>query len=164
MSITTEKRGYRLRIQRQLSADAATVFDAWTTTESMKKWMCPGPGMTTPKAELDVRVGGEYTLVMASPEAEYEHHGTYLEVDPPRLLSFTWISSSGSGRSSRKCSRPFTRRSTSPAPSRTLMCLDTAVRDMENGSASLVTRTGPEVSWARIALRVGSAMALNGSL
>jgi len=100
MSTTTKEQGHSLRIERQFSADAETIFDAWTDAESMKKWMCPGPGMTTPTAELDVRVGGEYSLVMASPDAEYAHHGTYLEVDPPRRLSFTWISPGTEGRSS----------------------------------------------------------------
>ncbi len=100
MTTTSTNTGHSLTVQRQISADAEAIFKAWTTAESMMAWMSPGPGMSLPVAKLDVRIGGEYQLVFASPDEEYAHHGTYLEVDPPKRLSFTWISPSTQGQES----------------------------------------------------------------
>lgn len=80
-----------LQLTRVLPASPAVVFAAWTDPEAMKRWMCPG-AMTVPIAELDVRVGGRYRIVMRNPSGEFEHVGEYREVDPPHRLAFTWIS------------------------------------------------------------------------
>ena len=41
-------------------------------------------------AELDVRVGGSYRIVMRSATAEYTYTGEYLEIHPYERLVFTW--------------------------------------------------------------------------
>ena len=51
--------------------------------------MCPGDVISA-EAELDVRVGGSFRLVMKSPSAEHVHTGIYQIVDPPTKLVFTW--------------------------------------------------------------------------
>jgi uncharacterized protein YndB with AHSA1/START domain len=43
-------------------------------------------------AEVDLRVGGRFRVVMTGEGRELEHTGEYLEVDPPRRLVFTWRS------------------------------------------------------------------------
>ncbi len=53
--------------------------------------MCAGD-TTVAFAELDVRVGGRFRIVMRGAHADYEHEGKYLEVVPPERLVFTWIS------------------------------------------------------------------------
>ena len=80
-----------LQLTRVLPASPAAVFAAWTDPEAMKRWMCPG-ATTVSVAELDVRVGGRYRIVMRTPSGELEHVGEYREVDPPHRLAFTWIS------------------------------------------------------------------------
>jgi uncharacterized protein YndB with AHSA1/START domain len=44
------------------------------------------------EAELDVRPGGGFRIVMRAEGVTIVHTGEYLEVDPPRRLVFTWIS------------------------------------------------------------------------
>jgi len=51
-----------------------------------------GPGgFTMPYAEIDLRPGGSYVLVMQPPEGEpLQIRGTYREVVPPTRLAYTW--------------------------------------------------------------------------
>ena len=77
-----------LELERVLPASPSDVFAAWTTPESMARWMSPrGPA----EAEVDLRVGGSFRVIMVEAD-RLEHIGEYLEVDPPRRLVFTWIS------------------------------------------------------------------------
>lgn len=80
-----------LRIERTFAAPAATVFDAWTDAEVLRRWWPAGPGWKTPVAEVDVRVGGRLRLVMRAPDGtEFGGEGHYLEVTRPTRLVFTW--------------------------------------------------------------------------
>lgn len=80
-----------LRIVRWLPAAPDAVFAAWTTADSLTAWMCPGSGHVV-TAELDVRVGGCFRIVMRHAESETVHTGVYREIRPPERLVFTWIS------------------------------------------------------------------------
>jgi uncharacterized protein YndB with AHSA1/START domain len=56
----------------------------------MKQWKAPGE-MTTPLAEVDLRVGGKYRIHMRAPDgALHRLVGAYRLVDPPRKLVYTW--------------------------------------------------------------------------
>lgn len=79
-----------LRLTRTLKAPREKVFWAWTTSEALKSWYGP-EGWTTPSAEVDLRVGGGYRIVMKGPQAEeIILSGTYREVQPPERLVYTW--------------------------------------------------------------------------
>jgi uncharacterized protein YndB with AHSA1/START domain len=78
-----------LVIERVLPASPTQVFAAWTTPARMADWMSPA-GVA--EAEVDLRIGGAFLVVMAGPDERIEHTGTYLELDPPRRLVFTWVS------------------------------------------------------------------------
>jgi uncharacterized protein YndB with AHSA1/START domain len=80
-----------LRIERTFQAPARAVFDAWTSTEVLRRWWPAGPDWDTPVAEVDVRVGGRLRLVMRRPDGqEFGGSGEYLEITPPERLVFTW--------------------------------------------------------------------------
>jgi uncharacterized protein YndB with AHSA1/START domain len=80
-----------LRIERTFAATAATVFDAWTSVEVLRRWWPAGPGWETPVAEVDVRVGGRLRLVMRAPDgSEFGGEGRYVEISRPARLVFTW--------------------------------------------------------------------------
>jgi uncharacterized protein YndB with AHSA1/START domain len=44
------------------------------------------------EAEVDLRVGGSFRIVMQGPDRSIEHTGVYREIDAPRRLVFTWRS------------------------------------------------------------------------
>ncbi len=80
---------YRMQVRRRMPASREVVYEAWTDPEGMREWMCPGD-VVSAEATLDVRVGGSYRITMRNKERVHEHTGTYLVVDPPAKLSFTW--------------------------------------------------------------------------
>jgi uncharacterized protein YndB with AHSA1/START domain len=79
-----------LQIRRRLRAGAEQIFDLWTKPDLMVRWMSPFPGAVDCKASCDLRPGGAFSLVMSSKESIREVSGTYLQVDRPRKLVFTW--------------------------------------------------------------------------
>ncbi|MDF1670917.1 MAG: SRPBCC domain-containing protein [Roseovarius sp.] len=81
-----------LTIDRQLKATPEQVFDAWLNPEMLMRFMCPGPGMTTPSATTDAKVGGRFDLVMKNGNDELPHGGVYKEIDRPNRLVFSWES------------------------------------------------------------------------
>jgi uncharacterized protein YndB with AHSA1/START domain len=83
--------GNSLVLTRVLPAPREKVFAAWTEEAMIKKWFCPGEGMTVPVAELDVREGGNYRLVIEDAEGEtYSPSGTYEKIVPNERLVFSW--------------------------------------------------------------------------
>lgn len=83
----------KLFLKRTLAAPREKVFKAWTDAAEIKKWFAPGP-MQTPIAEIDLRVGGKYRIVMKdlSKDVLYVRTGVYREIRPPEKLVFTWTS------------------------------------------------------------------------
>jgi uncharacterized protein YndB with AHSA1/START domain len=79
----------RAHVKRILPASAAEVFAAWTDPAAMAQWMTPSG---TAIAEVDLRVGGRFRLVMADEHLRIEHTGQYQVIRPPDLLVFTWRS------------------------------------------------------------------------
>lgn len=78
-------------VRRTLNAPRDKVFRAWTEPAMLHRWFTPA-GYTLAGAEVDLRVGGAYSLAMQPPDAPmYRHGGTYREIDPPSRLVFTWV-------------------------------------------------------------------------
>jgi len=87
----TDERGYVVRIERTFTARAEDVFDAWTSSEVMRRWLHPGADWATPQAEVDLRVGGTVRVVMRGPDGRaVESRGEYTLIDRPRQLVMTW--------------------------------------------------------------------------
>jgi len=88
-----EGSGEVLVVRRVLPVERERVFAAWLDPASLATWMCPGETTRT-LVELEPRVGGRFRIVMEQAEggSGYEHQGRYLAIEPPSLLSFTWIS------------------------------------------------------------------------
>ena len=79
-----------VQVRRRVKAGAEQIFDLWTKPDLMVRWMSPFPGAVDCKASCDLRPGGAFSLVMSSEELSREVSGTYVEVDRPRKLVFTW--------------------------------------------------------------------------
>jgi uncharacterized protein YndB with AHSA1/START domain len=80
----------QVRLVRTIARPREEVFRAWTDPELLKRWFGPGE-FTIPTADLDVRPGGEYLIVMQPPEGDgMKLTGTFREIEPPERLVFTW--------------------------------------------------------------------------
>lgn len=78
------------RSMRLIPAPRERVFEAWTDPDQLRRWW--GPGLfTTSVAQMDLRPGGRYELVMQPPEGQaLILVGTFREVRPPERLVYTW--------------------------------------------------------------------------
>jgi uncharacterized protein YndB with AHSA1/START domain len=83
-----------LVVRRQIAVPRERVFEAWLDSESLAHWMRPGE-FTHATVSVDPRVGGGFRIMMEGRTDDAscnEHRGEYLAIEPPSLLSFTWIS------------------------------------------------------------------------
>jgi uncharacterized protein YndB with AHSA1/START domain len=82
------------RVTRRFRAPPALLFDAWLDPAQVQLWL----GAAARKealgelvhVELDARVGGTFRFVYRRGSAELVQSGTYLEIDRPRRLVFSW--------------------------------------------------------------------------
>ena len=89
---------FSLTVKREIAASAEELFDAWLDAESLGTWMRPS-GIRETRAETDPREGGAFRIVMVR-EEDLLHSGTYLEIDRPNRLRFTWCSAATEHRDS----------------------------------------------------------------
>jgi len=76
-------------ITRLISAPPSLVYKAWTEPKHLAAWW--GPKIfTNPVCDLDVCVGGEYRIVMQSPQGvNYPIKGVFREIVPNKRLVMT---------------------------------------------------------------------------
>jgi uncharacterized protein YndB with AHSA1/START domain len=75
-------------IRRVFDAPRELVWSAWTEPERFMKWW--GPKIfTSPRCEMDLRVGGKFLWVMRWPDGRDNFNtGRYLEIVPPERLVY----------------------------------------------------------------------------
>ena len=78
-------------ISRTFPAGIERLWRAFTEKQDMLKWYSP-VGMTTPNAEVDLRVGGKYAVTMEYDETgeKVTVRGEFKVIDKPNKLVFTW--------------------------------------------------------------------------
>jgi uncharacterized protein YndB with AHSA1/START domain len=80
------------RVTKRYDASPERVFDAWLDTAMIGKFLF-GPALreeTILSLSIDARVGGAFSFVVQRKDMTLDHTGTYLEIDRPRRLVFTW--------------------------------------------------------------------------
>ncbi len=76
-------------VTRTFDAPRTEVFRYWSNPQKMALWFAPEP-LTVPRAEIDFRVGGRYTLVMRDLDGnEFPSTGTFREIVEPELIVYT---------------------------------------------------------------------------
>ena len=86
-----------INVRRRIAAPAQALFDAWLDPASVASWLRPGSTVRT-DARIKPVVGGSFEIDMHQPDKVVPHRGTYVEIDPPRRLVFTWASPHTAGR------------------------------------------------------------------
>jgi uncharacterized protein YndB with AHSA1/START domain len=81
--------GTTLHLRRTVPGPREAVFRAWTDPESLRRWF-GAPDTSIPRVDLDVRVGGDYRIDMESPLGAASVFGTYIEVERPERLVYTF--------------------------------------------------------------------------
>lgn len=79
-------------ITRYFNAPPERVFDAWLVPRTLGQWMF-GPRVrdeNVVRLDVDPRVGGSFSLKVERKGELIDHVGTYLEIDRPHRLVFTW--------------------------------------------------------------------------
>ena len=84
----TEEALATARVERILAAAPDEVYAAWVEAEALALFIAPAPG--TARVEIDPRVGGRVRIVMTFPDRVTEIEGTYLALDRPHRISFSW--------------------------------------------------------------------------
>ncbi len=79
-------------VQKTIDAPIERVFDAWLDPALLSRFILPAADMPNPEVENDPREGGRFSIVMRVGEEKLPHTGTYLTVERPRRLVFTWES------------------------------------------------------------------------
>jgi uncharacterized protein YndB with AHSA1/START domain len=79
-----------------IAAPPARVFQAISDPAQLPKWWGQSDLYQVTKSTMDVRPGGKWRSDGVGADGKFFYvEGEYLEVDPPRLLVHTWISSHG---------------------------------------------------------------------
>ena len=81
-----------VNLTKTINAPIETLFDAWLDPAMLTRFILPMPGMQQPDVENDPRQGGRFTIIMHVGENDIPHSGTYLNVDRPNHLEFSWES------------------------------------------------------------------------
>jgi uncharacterized protein YndB with AHSA1/START domain len=87
----TNATNHKLVITRELEAPRELVWKAWTEPDQVKAWLELGEGMTIESVKVDLRVGGKFRIQTRMMDGEFfTAAGTYLEVNKPERLVYTW--------------------------------------------------------------------------
>jgi uncharacterized protein YndB with AHSA1/START domain len=84
------------RVTHRFRASAERVYDAWLDPAQARLWMAAslkslGLAGNIQRVEIDARVGGKFFFSDLRDGTEARHWGTYLELERPRKIVFTWI-------------------------------------------------------------------------
>lgn len=81
----------KITVENMISAPVEKVWTTYTDPESVKKWNAASPDWHSPRAENDLRVGGEFNYRMEAKDGSegFDFTGTYSEVVPNERIAYT---------------------------------------------------------------------------
>jgi uncharacterized protein YndB with AHSA1/START domain len=78
-----------VQIVRYFAVPPHSLFDAWVTTDLMRRWMFASPANEIREIKLNRQVGGIFSILEWSGTEEIDHFGEYLAIERPHRLVFT---------------------------------------------------------------------------
>ena len=80
-----------ITIEASINAPVEKVWEFWNNPEHIKKWAFASPEWHAPKAENDLREGGEFSTTMAAKDGSmsFDFGGIYTAVDQNKLIEYT---------------------------------------------------------------------------
>jgi len=79
----------RLRVTRQFSVSPQRIFDAWTDSQTVGKWLFAAEQSIC--VEIDARAGGWFYIAGRRHGKKVEYVGEYLEIVRPHRLVFALL-------------------------------------------------------------------------
>lgn len=81
----------KITIETTVNAPVESVWEYWTLPEHVKNWNSASEDWHTPKAENDVRTGGNFTFRMEARDGSFgfDFGGTYDEVSIHETIAYT---------------------------------------------------------------------------
>jgi uncharacterized protein YndB with AHSA1/START domain len=141
-----------VHVRRHLDASPDRAFDAWLDPDRLGRWMFGHVhGEAIVRLSLDARVGGAFSFIVRRDGAEIDHVGTYLEIDRPRRLVFTWAIRGDSDETPSRVAIDFTADEAG--------CLVSLTHEMDPKWADYVDRT--RTGWTTILEALARALASN---
>ncbi|MBF9034534.1 SRPBCC domain-containing protein [Rhodobacterales bacterium HKCCE2091] len=90
--MTTATDDLTLTVTHTYAAAPDRVFDAWLDPAVLPRFMTPAADMSVTACTADAVEGGRFEIVMHKDGEDMPHAGTYLTIDRPNRLVFTWES------------------------------------------------------------------------
>lgn len=82
---------HSVSVSQHYATGPGAVFDAWLQPETLAQWLRMDAAPPSAVA-LERRVGGAFEIRLRGDGAEVPLRGSYLEIDRPSRLMFTWVS------------------------------------------------------------------------
>lgn len=78
-----------ITIESEITAPVERVWEAHTTTEAITQWNFASTDWCCPRAETDLRVGGQYFARMEAKDGSFgfDFEGVYEEVEPHKAIT-----------------------------------------------------------------------------
>ena len=82
----------KITVETLVNAPVDAVWRAYTTPTDITQWNTASPDWHTPRAAVDLRVGGEFSSRMEAKDGSFgfDFAGTYTKVVPNQLLEYTF--------------------------------------------------------------------------
>jgi uncharacterized protein YndB with AHSA1/START domain len=78
-----------LSITLIFKATAVQLFAAWTEPELVEQWLFKDADSECVTADIDLTVGGRFSILEHAKDGPVDHFGTYAAIDKPHSLAFT---------------------------------------------------------------------------
>ena len=81
----------KITVETVVKADPNTVWAAWNSPADIQHWNTASPDWHTPRASLDLREGGKFSVRMEARDGAegFDFEGTYTRVEPRKRIEYT---------------------------------------------------------------------------